>query len=61
MIFASHIFLFGFLPLFLAGYFGLRGLRSRNVFLTLVSYVFYGWWRPDFVLLMLFSTLIDWV
>ncbi len=61
MIFASHIFLFGFLPLFLAGYYGLRGLRSRNVFLTLVSYVFYGWWRPDFVLLMLFSTLVDWV
>jgi alginate O-acetyltransferase complex protein AlgI len=59
VIFASFVFLFGFLPLFLACYYALpRGL-ARNLFLTLASYVFYGWWRPDFVLLMAFSTLID--
>ena len=27
--------------------------------LTLVSYVFYGWWDPRFVILMLVSTMID--
>ncbi len=58
MIFASLIFVFGFLPLFLAGYYALPK-RARNLFLTLASYVFYGWWRPDFVLLMLFSTSVD--
>jgi alginate O-acetyltransferase complex protein AlgI len=59
MIFASFVFLFAFLPLFLAVYW-LLPLRAKNLFLTLASYVFYGWWRPDFVLLMAFSTLVDW-
>ena len=35
--------------------------RFRNGFLTLASYVFYGWWEPWFVLLMLFSTVLDYV
>ena len=60
MIFASILFLFGFLPLFLLGYYALPFARWRNLFLTVASYVFYGWWRPDFVLLMAFSTLVDW-
>jgi len=58
MVFASGIFLYGFLPLFLALYF-LTPNRWRPLFIALASYVFYGWWRPDFVLLMLFSTLVD--
>ncbi len=60
MVFSSLVFLFGFLPLFLAVYWLLPGLRTKNVWLTIASYVFYGWWRADFVLLMLFSTLLDW-
>ncbi len=60
MIFASFLFLFGFLPLFLCGYFALPRGQARNLFLTATSYVFYGWWRPDFVLLMAFSTAVDW-
>src|SRR5262245_50934790 len=35
--------------------------RGRNSFLTLASYVFYGWWEPWFVLLMVFSTVLDFV
>ncbi|MBK9387776.1 MAG: MBOAT family protein [Planctomycetes bacterium] len=58
MIFSSFIFLFWYLPLFL-GVYWLLPLRGKNLFLTLTSYVFYGWWRPDFVLLMLFSTAVD--
>jgi len=58
MVFASSIFLYGFLPAFLALYYlSPRGLRSLTI--ALASYVFYGWWRPDFVLLMLVSTLVD--
>jgi alginate O-acetyltransferase complex protein AlgI len=60
MVFSSLVFLFGFLPLFLLTYAVVPGLRSKNVVVTLWSYVFYAWWRPDFVLLMLFSTLVDW-
>lgn len=58
MVFSSYIFLFYFLPAVLAGYYLLPG-RFRAHFLTLASYVFYGWWRPDFCLLMLFSTGLD--
>ena len=35
--------------------------RHRNAFLTIASYVFYGWWEPWFVLLMMFSTILDYV
>ena len=59
MVFTSHIFLFYFLPLVLLGYYALPR-RARNAFLALVSYVFYGWWSPWFVTLMLASTLVDW-
>ncbi|MGE3351792.1 MAG: MBOAT family protein [Planctomycetota bacterium] len=58
MIFTSYVFLFWYLPLVLAVYYALP-LRGKNVLLTLVSYVFYGWWRPDFVALMLVSTVVD--
>lgn len=58
MVFTSFIFLFLFLPLFLAGYFGAPA-RFRNAILLVASYVFYGYWRADFTLLLLFSTVID--
>lgn len=58
MIFASHLFLEYFLPLFLIAYY-LSPRRLRSLTLALASYIFYGWWRPDFVLLMLVSTLVD--
>ena len=59
MVFTSQIFLFYFLPLVLALYHALPR-RGRNLFLTLASYVFYGWWSPWFTTLMLASTVIDW-
>ena len=58
MVFTSHIFVFYYLPLCLALYY-LLPRASRNAFLTLVSYLFYGWWKPWFVSLMLFSTIVD--
>lgn len=58
MVFASTIFLYYFLPLFLALYF-LTPARGKNLLIALASYVFYGWWRPDFVTLMLISTVVD--
>lgn len=60
MVFTSHIFVLYFLPLVLAGYYLVPAAR-RSLFLTLASYVFYGWWNPWFVFLMLGSTGVDFV
>ncbi|MBL9076569.1 MAG: MBOAT family protein [Planctomycetes bacterium] len=59
MVFASFAFLFWFLPLFLLAY-AVVPRRARNLALVLGSLVFYGWWRPHYVLLMLVSVAIDW-
>jgi alginate O-acetyltransferase complex protein AlgI len=58
MVFASAIFLYWFLPVFLAVYY-LGPRRMRSPLIAVASYVFYGWWRPDFVVLMWISTVVD--
>ncbi len=60
MVFSSYEFLFLYLPLVLAGYYLLPG-RGRSLFLTLASYLFYGWWDYRFCSLMLISTVIDYI
>ena len=60
MVFSSYEFLFLFLPLVLIGYFLLPRI-SRTLFLTLASYLFYGWWDFRFCGLMLVSTMIDYI
>ena len=60
MVFTTQIFVFYFLPLFLLVYYQLPG-GWRNVWITLASYLFYGWWEPWFVGLMLFTTVMDFI
>ncbi|MBT4815873.1 MAG: MBOAT family protein, partial [Lentisphaerae bacterium] len=60
MVFSSHLFLFYFLPLALLLYYA-APRRGKHVILTLLSYLFYGWANPAFVLLMFTSTIIDYV
>ncbi len=60
MVFSSHLFLFYFLPISLGLYY-LMPIRGRNLLLTLLSYLFYGWSNPLFTLLMFFSTVVDYV
>ena len=60
MVFSSHVFIFYFLPLALIGYY-LLPMRGQHIFLTLNSYLFYGWANPLFVVLMFVSTLIDYL
>lgn len=60
MVFTSHIFIFYFLPLALLIYYALPS-RARNLFLTVASYLFYGWWKPWFVTLMMASTVVDFI
>jgi alginate O-acetyltransferase complex protein AlgI len=58
LVFSSPIFLFYFLPLILLVYYNLP-YRWRNWSITLASYVFYGWWKPWFVGLMMITTVLD--
>src|SRR6516165_4178120 len=58
MVFSSHIFIFYFLPLALALYY-LVPERWRLLVLTLVSYVFYSWTNPWFVVVLMWSTVVD--
>jgi alginate O-acetyltransferase complex protein AlgI len=60
MVFTTQVFVFYFLPLFLLVYYNLP-IRWRNLSITLASYIFYGWWEPWFVALMLFTTVMDFV
>ncbi|MDF7826776.1 MBOAT family O-acyltransferase [Pontiellaceae bacterium B12227] len=59
MVFSSHLFIFYFLPLALLLYYAMPKLHLRHLVLTLLSYLFYGWANPLFVVLMMTSTVID--
>lgn len=65
MVFSSQLFLFYFLPLFFAGYYFLLWRRARhstlNFFITVFSYLFYGWMEPWLVLLMFGSTWVNYI
>lgn len=60
MVFSSHLFLFLFLPLFLLGYY-LCPQRLRSALILATSYVFYAWWRPDFLGLLVAVTLVSYL
>lgn len=60
MIFASPIFLFIFLPFFLACYY-LTPRRYKSVAILLGSSAFYAWWRVDFLLLLYAIILWNWL
>lgn len=56
MIFSSTVFLSKFLPIVLLGSFILRKkIKWQNLFLLLMSLMFYAWGEPKYVLLMLLS------
>ena len=60
MVFSSHVFLFYFLPVVLLAYHAMPK-AGKHLLLTVLSYAFYGWANPAFMLLMWVSTLIDYV
>lgn len=65
MVFSSHIFLFYFLPLTLLGYYLLVRFKCNiswiNLFVTIASYAFYGWFQPYFIILMWITTFINYM
>lgn len=55
MVFSTPIFLFGFLPLFLAAYY-IVPARMRSWLILTASCGFYAWWRADVLLVVLAVT-----
>jgi alginate O-acetyltransferase complex protein AlgI len=58
MVFSSPVFLFLFLPIVLAVNFALP-IRFRNLWLLIMSLIFYGWGEPRFVLVMIASIVVN--
>ena len=61
MLFSSITFLGFFLPLVLAVYFLMPGLRWKNGFLLAASLLFYAWGEPQFVSVMVASIGMNWL
>jgi alginate O-acetyltransferase complex protein AlgI len=64
MRFNSYVFLYGLLPIALVGYYGaahLYGARAARIWLCLASFVFYSWWNPIFVVLLMGSIAFNYV
>ncbi|WP_022981215.1 MBOAT family protein [Ideonella sp. B508-1] len=61
MLFNSYLFLFLFLPVAVGSYYALAALQLRwaALWLCLTSLVFYGWWNPPFVGLLVGSILVN--
>ena len=60
MIFSSLFFMFVFLPLMLLVYFVVPW-KIKNLVILMFSLVFYAWGEPVYVILMIFSILINYV
>lgn len=62
MLFNSYIFIFAFLPLAMFGYFTLNHLghlRAGKLLLLGASWLFYGWWNPIYLPLLLGSIIVN--
>jgi D-alanyl-lipoteichoic acid acyltransferase DltB (MBOAT superfamily) len=57
VLFNTKLFILGFLPLAIGGYLGLGqfGRRAALVWVLGCSLVFYAWWKPVFVILLMVS------
>lgn len=60
MVFSSLIFLFVYLPIVLV-VMKTSPLKLRNLFLFLLSLVFYGWGEPFYIVLLILSTVVDYI
>jgi alginate O-acetyltransferase complex protein AlgI len=61
MLFNSYAFIFGYLPVTMAGFFLLARSSQRlaALWLAAASLFFYGWWNPAFVVLVMASITVN--
>lgn len=60
MIFSSIPFLFFFFPIFLILYY-LAPFKIKNIILLIFSLIFYAWGEPVYIVLMIFSSIVDYI
>ena len=60
MVFADLFFIYIFLPLVFLCYFLARSLPAKNAVLIVFSLIFYAWGEPLWVILLLFSSVLNW-
>ncbi|MEG1190262.1 MAG: MBOAT family O-acyltransferase, partial [Oscillospiraceae bacterium] len=60
MVFSSILFMFIYLPVVLAVYY-IVPCKWRNLWLFAVNMVFYGWGEPVYIVLMLFSIVVNYI
>ena len=60
MIFSSLFFIFVFLPLMLLVYY-IVPWKIKNIVILIFSIIFYAWGEPVYVILMIFSIVINYV
>lgn len=58
MVFSSLFFIFIYLPIVLGIYY-ICPLKSRNLFLLIANLIFYGFGEPIYILIMIFSIIVD--
>jgi alginate O-acetyltransferase complex protein AlgI len=63
MLFNSYVFIFGFLPVSLIGFYALARINreSAKSFLMLASFAFYGWWDVKYVPLLAASVVLNYL
>lgn len=61
MVFADLFFLYIFLPACLLFYFVGKNIKYKNAVLIVFSLVFYAWGEPTVVLLLILSTIVNWL
>ena len=61
MLFNSYSFIFAYLPTTLLVFFaiGRQSTRLASLWLTMASFVFYGWWNPRFIILLVLSIVFN--
>ena len=59
MVFSSTVFLFVFFPITIIVYFALRNTTLRNLWLLIMSLVFYGWSQPEYMFIIILNILIN--
>ncbi len=61
MVFSSTVFLFIFLPVSYLIYLAVPGIKAKNVWLIIISLLFYAFGEPVTVFIMVFSVLINYI
>ncbi|PAF43585.1 MBOAT family O-acyltransferase [Helicobacter sp. 11S02596-1] len=64
MIFSSYVFIFAFLPIVLMGFWSLNVFKKHSLaklFLTISSIFFYGFWNVNYIFLLGFSIIFNFI